>query len=94
MTFNLSSDLEIACNGEQMEQLTIWGKPKARMSGVRGRPTYEKWLIAEKKRFKAGSSREAKIVKHPKRPVASLWVDMNYEKIDGGVYVKKTEPIS
>lgn len=82
MAFNLSDNLEITCNGEQMEQLTTWGKPGARMSGVRDRPTYEKWLITEKKRIKEDTLRQAKIVKHPERPMVSLWVDMNYEKIN------------
>ncbi len=94
MTFNLSSDLEITCNGEQMEQLTKWGKPGARMSGVRGCPAYEKWLRDEKRRLKKDTLRQVKIVKHPERPVVSLWVDMNYERIGCGVYVKKTRPLA
>ena len=82
MTFNLSDNLEITCNGEQMEQLTKWGKPGARMGGVRGRPAYGKWLRDEKRRIKEDDLRDAKIVKHPERPMVSLWVDTNYEKIN------------
>lgn len=69
-------DLEITCNGYDMEQLTTWGKPHERMMGVDGRPRYEKWLKAEKKRIKEDNLREAKIVKHPKRKnLVSLWVN-------------------
>ena len=76
MSFNLSDNLDITCNGEQMEQLTKWGKPDKRMIDVRGRPRYEKWLRAEKKRIKEDVLRQAKIVPHPKRKgLVSLWVD-------------------
>lgn len=75
MSFNLSDNLDITCNGEQMEQLTKWGKPDKRMIDVRGRPRYEKWLRAEKKRIKEDVLREAKIVKHPDRLMVSLWVN-------------------
>jgi len=75
MTYNLSDDLNITCNDEPMEQLTIWGKPDARMAYVRGRPRYEKWLRLEKKRIKEDALREAKIIKHPDRQMVSLWVD-------------------
>jgi len=94
MTFNLSSDLEIVCNGWEMEQLTKWGKPHERMMGVRGRPRYEKWLRAEKKRIKEDNLREAKIVKHPDRGFVSLWanercvesVENSYERIRQGEF--------
>lgn len=89
----LLNDIDVTCNGEQVEQLTVWGEPDARMGGVRGRPTYEKWLIAEKKRIKEDNLREAKIVKHPKRGFVSLWVDHrcaesiqnSYQKIADGL---------
>lgn len=71
----LLNDLEITCNGEPMYQLTTWGKPHERMLDVRGRPRYEKWLRAEKKRIKEDVLREAKIVKHPERMLVSLWVN-------------------
>ncbi len=75
MTESLSEKLTITCNHYDMEQLTKWGKPREKMGGVRGRPRYEKWLRAEKKRIKEDNLREAKIVKHPKRMVVSLWVN-------------------
>lgn len=92
---NLSNDLTVTCNGEILEQLTVWGKPTTKMRGVRGRPRYEKWLRAEKKRIKSDPfPREAKIVKHPDKMLVSLWVNERswesinsmYERIGQGVY--------
>ncbi len=76
MSENLSDGLKVTCNGEILEQLTKWGKPHARLMEVRGRPRYEKWLRAEKKRIKADEfPREVKIVKHPELMLVSLWVN-------------------
>lgn len=89
MSQNFSTGLVITCNGYEMEQLTKWGKPQARLRGVRGRPRYEKWLRLEKKRIKEDNLREAKIVKHPTLMLVSLWANErciesianSYEKI-------------
>lgn len=89
MTWLLNENLEITCNGYDMEQLTVWCKPQEKMGGVCGRPKYVDWLRAEKKRIKEDNLREAKIVKHPDRKVVSLWVnercresvENSYEKI-------------
>ena len=75
MSENLSDGMVVTCNGYAMEQLTIWGKPTAKMLGVRDRPRYEKWLRMEKKRIKEDNLREAKIVKHPELMLVSLWVN-------------------
>ncbi len=94
MTFNLSDNLEITCNGEQMEQLTKWGKPGARMGGVRGRPAYGKWLRDEKRRIKEDDLRDAKIVKHPERPVVSLWVNERCWESTENSYKKIRESVN
>ena len=87
-------DFTVTCNGEDLEQLTVWSNPSARMSGVTGRPRHGVWLRAEKKRIKSDPfPREAKIVKHPTAKMVSLWVDERspesirgmYERINGQV---------
>ena len=80
-------DFTVTCNGEDLEQLTIWGNPTGRMSGIRGRPRYGKWLQAEKKRIKSDPfPREAKIVKHPEAQLVSLWVDERSPESIRGMY--------
>ena len=93
MAWLLNEDLDITCNGEPMEQLTVWCKPDARMDGVRGRPRYEKWLRAEKKRIKEDVLREAKIVKHPERGFVSLWVDNRCDESVENSYKKIKESL-
>ena len=86
-------NFKVTCNGEELEQLTTWGNPTAKMGGVRGRPRYMVWLRAEKRRIKSDEfPREAKIVKHPTQDMVSLWVnerskesiDAMYKRINGG----------
>ncbi len=82
---NYSENLIVTCNGDILEQLTTWGNPTAKMSGVRGRPRYRKWLQAERRRIKNDPfPREAKIVKHPDKDLVSLWVnERSVESIKG-----------
>lgn len=80
-------DFKATCNGEELEQLTTWGNPTARMSGIRGRPRYGAWLRIEKKRIKSDPfPREVKIVKHPTTKLVSLWADERSPESIAGMY--------